>query len=261
MTRHPRCAIIALMLTLGMAGCSNDDAPTIVGHWRAERARVFSALIPIGPDIVVSEHDITSPDSDVHIPISIETKHNEAVLDFSYGVGLSFYFEGADRMYVEVPLVGKIYYQRVKDIPRDTAVAAVVPVSPPTRGPVATDPPPRAENAAAVQKDVVPAAAPLVAQAEYEALMRRAEVSMNNGQLDKAEALLMVVQKEAGAHPSVDYDLAVLKMRESDSDAAIHHLNDAFRYGFRRFDLLDANVVFAPLEADVRYSALLSRYR
>jgi hypothetical protein len=164
-------------------------------------------------------------------------------------------------MYVEVPLVGKIYYQRVKDVPRDTPVAAVAPVSPPTRGPVATNPAPRSDNAAAAQKDVVPAATPLVAQAEYEALMRRAEASMNNGQLDEAEALLMVAQKEAGAHPGVDYDLAVLKMRESDSDAAIHHLNDAFKYGFRRFDLLDASMAFAPLKADVRYSALLSRYR
>jgi hypothetical protein len=87
-----------------------------VPHAQPQHQAAAQPHLPIGPDFTVGEHELASPDAEVRIPIAaIETKRNEAIVDFAYGVGLSFYFDGPDRMYVEVPLAGKLYYRRIKD--------------------------------------------------------------------------------------------------------------------------------------------------
>ena len=84
---------------------------------------------------------------------------------------------------------------------------------------------------------------------------------MNGGNLVEAEALLLQARESGGEHPMVEYNLAILRLRQSDNEAAIRHLNDAFKYGFRAFRLLDSDPDFAALKSDVRYAALVSRYK
>jgi hypothetical protein len=246
---------------LTLAGCSKSEGPTIIGHWRAERVQLLSAHLPIGPDFVVGEHELVSPDAEVRIPIAgIEAKRNEAIVDFAYGLGLSFYFDGPDRMYVEVPLAGKLYYRRVNDA--ENSVSASQPTAPvhaitsPPPIPTATD----RVDATVTKQSVEPAVSSSVEPA-YKLALTQGERSINLGQLDTAEALLAKASEVPAAHPAVDYDLAVLKIRQSDPDSAIRHLGDAFAKGFRGFDVIDRDRTFDPLKTDVRFTALVSRYR
>ena len=262
----PQCgfgSVLGVALTaLSLVGCSKPDGPSIVGHWRAERVQVLSAHLPIGPDFMVSEHELASPDAEVRIPIeAIETKRNEAIVDFAYGVGLSFYFDGPDRMYVEVPLAGKLYYRRVKDRAEGAAAAQVTITQPAAAVPPATKPAPTLAVATASGGHPAVPGASADSEPAYAAAIQRGELSLQQGQLASAEAFLMEANAEPAAHPAVDYDLALLKIRQADPDAAIRHLSDAFARGFRRFDLIDRNQSFDGIKSDVRFTALMSRYR
>jgi len=248
------------LVALTLVGCSKSDGPGIVGHWRAERLQVLSAHLPIGPDFVVSEHELASPDAEVRIPIAaIETKRNEAIVDFAYGVGLSFYFDGPDRMYVQVPLAGKLYYRRVKDGTEGGAVAQTAVASPGAVAPPATKPAPALNTASGGHP--VSAGVSTKSEPAYKAAIQQGELSMRQGQLASAEAFLMQASAEPAAHPTVDYDLALLKIRQADPDAAIRHMGDAFAKGFRGFDVIDRDQSFDAIKSDVRFTALMSRYR
>ncbi|WP_175105891.1 TPR end-of-group domain-containing protein [Pararobbsia alpina] len=169
------------------------------------------------------------------------------MLDFPYGLGLSFYFDGPDRMYVKVPFGGRVYYRRVADAaPAQRQAAAASEAVAPVR----------------VAQTVVPAAAPTVIQsADYRTLMQQAQAAMRDGAADQAETLLAQAEQYPPAHPEVDYDYAVLAARSAQPELAIEHLNDAFKRGFRQFDLLDSTRDFDVLKSDVRYQALVARYR
>jgi len=252
---------------LSLVGCSKPDDPSIVGHWRAERVQVLSAHLPIGPDFIVSEHELASPDAEVRIPIAtIETKRNEAIVDFAYGVGLSFYFDGPDRMYVEVPLAGKLYYRRIKDGSGSGSVAQAATASPSGAAPSAVNSAPTAALDTAMNKQPTLTVAKvtgarLQSEPAYKTTIKQGELSMSQGQLSTAETLLMQASAEPAAHPAVDYDLALLKIRQADPDAAIRHLGDAFARGFRGFDIIDRDRSFDAIRSDVRFTALVSRYR
>jgi hypothetical protein len=266
----PRCgfgSVLGVALTaLSLVGCSKPDGPSIVGHWRAERVQVLSAHLPIGPDFMVSEHELASPDAEVRIPIeAIETKRNEAIVDFAYGVGLSFYFDGPDRMYVEVPLAGKLYYRRIKDGSGSGSVTQAATASRAASTPPAMNSAPTAAINTAMSKQPTLAGAStgtrVQAEPTYKTTIKQGELSMSQGQLSNAETLLMQASAEPAAHPAVDYDLALLKIREADPDAAIRHLGDAFARGFRGFDIIDRDRSFDAIRSDVRFTALVSRYR
>jgi hypothetical protein len=254
----------------GLVSCSNGDGSKILGHWRAERIKLMSLHIPIGPEFIITKHDLFALEANMHIPVaSIVEDGNEFVLSLPAGFGLSFFFEGHDRMYVDVPLIGKMYYRRI--VPASQAVRTIP----------APAPAPALEAvlglAAGVpvksfQIDIASAPVPAPVSANFFAsvavsssgtldLVRQGVSKMNEGNLFEAEALLLEARELAGKHPMVEYNLAVLRLRQSDNDAAIRHLNDAFKYGFRAFGLLDADPDFAPLKSDVRYNALVSRYQ
>ena len=91
--------------------------------------------------------------------------------------------------------------------------------------------------------------------------MELAEQAMRDGSAERAEGLLTQAQAYASAHPAVDYDLAVMAARGGDSDGAIDHLSDAFKLGFRQFAELDSSLDFDALRSDVRFQALVARYR
>ncbi|MGE8165155.1 hypothetical protein ACQKRQ_34030 [Paraburkholderia sp. NPDC080076] len=103
------CAALAIV-----CGCSKSVGPSIIGHWHAERVAFDSVQLPVGLDIVVSNTQIVSPDTGASLPIKgIEGKKDAVTIDLSYGVGFTFYFDGPDRMYLKIPLVGPVYYRRV----------------------------------------------------------------------------------------------------------------------------------------------------
>ncbi|WP_296658756.1 hypothetical protein [Paraburkholderia sp.] len=261
-------APIALAVLALVAGCSKNDDASVIGHWRAERTQVYSLHLPIGPDIVISKDAIKSPDAQASIPLKrIERKGNEAVLDTAYGLGISLYFDGPDRVYVKVPFMGKVYYRRVPDGAMQAGGAAdrlqdaaarppgAAPISVPV---VAAAAHPSQGTPQSRPREVAPASAPASTAAE---LMKKGEAALHAGAQTQAESLLTRAQAWPAAHPAVDYDLAVLAARRSDADRAIEYLNQAFKLGYRQFGALDATPEFSALRQDVRYQALVARYR
>jgi len=252
----------AALALLAAAACSKHERPDILGHWRAERMQLYSVQLPVGPDIVIREHEISSPGTDDGIPLSgIERGDDSAVLELPYDVGLSIYFDGPDRMYLKLPLVGRVYYRRVAD---NVAVAsasatvasarAVAPASAPADTVVRTVARAPSGTAAVAASDA--GVAP-----DYRVLLQHAEAAMQGGSAQQAQGWLEQAEAYPSAHPAVDYDLAVLAARAGDTDAALARLGEAFRRGFRHFDQLDSAHDFDALRDDVRYRALVARYR
>jgi hypothetical protein len=256
---------LSLVLVFGLASCSKEDSTRIFGHWRADRFKLQGLNLPLGPEIVFKEHELYVPEGDIHIPInSISAKGNEIIVDIPPGLGLSFNFEGDDRMSFDVPFAGKIYYQRITDV-LPLATTTAVPnatgakAAPPAKQPIMADRQPQQDAPAGQIKHSAPTtAAPVFTALE---LVRQAELKMQEEKLADAQNLLLRASKLADEHPMVDYNLAILRMRQSDDEAAIRHLYDAFRHGFLAFGLLDASPDLAPLKSDVRYQMLVARYR
>lgn len=287
--------VLALLLATLLTACGRDDGRRILGHWRAERVQVQSVSLPMGPEFVVTPRELTSAEGDIRIPISsIEADGNAVTLGAPFGIGLSFYFESADRIYFDVPLAGRVYFQRVADAPQPAranpapapqALAALAPLPPPAPAAApALSTTPAAPLQPAVPAPVAPplAAAPSLptpaaaANAPAPAprgssapaqgpgtvdLIRQAEQKLAANALAEAEALLTEARRQYGGDPMIDYHLAVLTLRRGDPDGAVRKLRDAFQNGFRDFALLDASTDLAPLRSDPRYNALVTRYR
>ena len=106
----------ALLLATLLTACGRDDGQRILGHWRADRLQVQSVSLPMGPEFVVTPRELMSAEGDIRIPISsIEAEGEVVTLGAPFGIGLSFYFESADRIYFDMPLAGRVYFQRVAD--------------------------------------------------------------------------------------------------------------------------------------------------
>ncbi|MGV7240348.1 TPR end-of-group domain-containing protein [Caballeronia sp. M23-90] len=211
----------------------------------------------------MSQHELASPDAEVQIPIAgIESKRNEAIVDFAYGVGLSFYFDGPDRMYVQVPLAGKLYYRRVKDEAGSGVVAHLVIPSRVADAPAVVSHPPTVpvETNSSSQPPREPRESEK-AEPPYKIAIKQGELSMARGNLEAAGTYFASASADQDAHPMIDYDFALLKLRQGDQDAAIRHLGDAFAKGFRGFDVIAQDASFDPIKSDVRFNALVSRYR
>ncbi|VVD31866.1 conserved exported protein of unknown function [Paraburkholderia dioscoreae] len=237
--------MLALSTLAFAAACSKSGPPTIIGHWRAERVQVFSAQLPVGPEIVVSEKEISSPGTDVDMSVhGFEAKSGQVTIDLAYGVGLTFYFDGPDRVFLKVPLVGKVYYRRVVDNAALASAASSVPI--------------------VAQPQSVSQAAPVAgaqsggnhsgptAVGEQTAL---ATQSVRGGSQPASEPA------EADGQSAAEYQLASAAAKQGQSDAAIDHLNSAFKAGFRDVARLDSSPEFGSLANDVRYQALVARYR
>lgn len=258
-----RLAAIAAMVPFVLAaGCSKSDGASVLGHWRAERMQVYSVKLPLGPDVVISKDAIASPGVDARIPLDgIERKGDEAVLDTSYGIGISLYFVSPDRLYLNVPIIGKVYYRRVSDHAAEKSEAETTKAQPAvpvvaSAGPSVVTP--MARPAEAVK---VAAVASVASNDPEQGLMQQAEAALRAGADEQAEKLLFQAKASPSAHPLVDYDLAVLAAKRSDADGAINDLNQAFKHGYRQFAALDATPEFEALRQDVRYQALVARYR
>lgn len=258
-----RLAALAAMVPLTLAaGCSKSDGASVLGHWRAERMQVYSVKLPLGPDVVISKDAISSPGVDARIPLDgIERKGDEVVLDTSYGMGISLYFAGPDRVYLKVPFIGKVYYRRVDDSPVGTADVTTARAQPDVQAVVSAGPAVVTSAVRPAEVRQVAATAPVASNDTAQGLMRQAEAALREGEDAQAEILLSQAQASSSAHPLVDYDFAVLAAKRFDADSAIDHLNQAFKHGYRQFATLDATPEFAALRQDVRYQALVAGYR
>ncbi|KDB06535.1 hypothetical protein LIG30_4090 [Burkholderia sp. lig30] len=248
-----RSKLAAVLVALVLAGgCSKQPGPSILGHWQAERMSVYSAKLPIGPDIVVSRDAMSLTDSGASLSISkIEAGGDEATVDFAHGIGVTFHFDGADRMYVQVPLIGRVYYRRV---PQEGVVAASGQAGA-SQG-TAADGGVRRVSASADRPAV-----PVATSGDEKAPPQSGGPTVR----PVAGALTAAAGNRRAGNASsplpADYEQASIAARAGDADATIGHLNDAFKAGFRQFDQLDAAPEFASLKSDVRYQALIARYR
>lgn len=232
-----RIAPAVLAAGLLMA-CSKPDGNRILGHWRAERFATQGISVPMGPEFEVTPHAVRSPDGDIEIPISaITAKGDEVTLEGPLSLGLSFHFEDANRISVDLPFVGKLYYRRIAQTP-DVATAASAPSA-------------NTAVAARRQPSVTVAGDPLAS--------RQPGTSAVTGPSATPSA------PTAAAAPAFDgmedYRRAVAAMRQGDADSAVRSLHASFQHGFREFDLVDASTELRPLRSDPRYQALMARYR
>lgn len=283
---------LSSLLALGLAGCAKNDDVRILGHWRAEPFKAGSLIIPISPEFVIRKEELAAVGTDLHIPItSISHDGDEVTVNTTGGIGLSFYFENSDRMYFDVPLFGKIYYQRVNPVPHEVRISesgktessATVPAATPvlvsTVSTIVEIPKASAVEAIARDTGFVPdsvhtavskveelttsavVSTPDIGNADLHRLVRAAEHQMDQGNLDAAQSMLIDARRIDHLHPIVDYNLAVLRTKQGNSEAAIQHLKDAFDHGFRAFSLLEANPDLAALKSDARYNMLVARYK
>lgn len=109
--------VALLLLVGGSVGCSpKPDGARILGQWQAERVQLQDVALPMGPDFVVTPSEISSLDGSIRIPVAgMEERDNEITLD-TPGPNLSFEFDGehVDRMFIEIPLLDRVYFHRVK---------------------------------------------------------------------------------------------------------------------------------------------------
>lgn len=106
-------AFVCLSLALLTTGCGREDGSKIIGQWRAERFQVMSLKVPIGPELTISR-DMLKAGAEVAVPIGgISQDGSEITLDLPLYFGLTFNLVDDDRMYLDLPLVERIYYRRV----------------------------------------------------------------------------------------------------------------------------------------------------
>jgi len=238
--KRATAALLAALTVIG--GCSKTEPPSINGHWRAERVQVQSLVIPIGPELVINDHEIQVPATNLRLPVDHVERHgNNVTVQFAVGLGWTFFVESATRMYIDVPLVGKVAYTRVaapsnagQPAPVQQALQLTKPASGATpqgpavegssatpQAPQATPHGPRVPASVAQGAD---AAAERVPTASPDVLARAAEAAQRN-----------------------DFDTA---LRELDAALANKTVTAAQAAGDHRL---------APLRNDIRYQALIAR--
>jgi hypothetical protein len=114
-------AAIAFFALLVTSACSLSSEPEIRGTWEAEDVNLASLAIQVGPRLEISQTHMLMPELHVKLPISaieLEAPDRVKLRFVSNGLiplaGWTLYFESPDRIRMEVPLVGPIYYRRVK---------------------------------------------------------------------------------------------------------------------------------------------------
>lgn len=218
-SRFGRLFILALVLAC--AGCVKQDGRRILGHWRAERFEMGSLMLPIGPELNISDKLLVVSEN-MHMPIEALTQDGDKViLDLPMHIGLKFKFVDQDRMYLDLPLIDRIYYKRVVDaqpvqVQQAQPASREIAVSPAVRRPDAVTTAPEIEH---IQK----------------------------------------AQPQAAAGVGA-YNDAVAAVRRGDMDVAVRSLHEAFLQGFRDVERCRSNADFEPLRSDARYQALLARY-
>jgi len=170
----------ALLIAIGfaLAGCAKEDGSRIIGKWRAERMEVMSLKVPIGPHIEITREALTAG-TGITIPIVDITQDGDKVtLETDALIGMTFHFVEADRIYFELPVVGRMYYLRDQD---RTAGGAAVPASTPGEAPA-----PPAPAVEPVQDQNVARALVLLGQGDHDNAVRSLHTAFSQGFRDTA---------------------------------------------------------------------------
>jgi hypothetical protein len=210
-SRWPLGALAVLVAASLLGACTNEPKPSLLGAWEAEEVRIQSLVMPAGPDFEVTASEVRLAAGTVSMPLqTMEATGREVTLRFPMGLGWTFHFEGPDRLFMDVPFAGKVYYRRkaASLVATQVVPAQPAPAPPSARPPAAT---------AAVATATVPGADRLLEQA----------------------ALLV----------------------QSDSEAALRLLDASLREGLRPAQRIEDDARFDALRQDVRYHALMARYR
>lgn len=121
MRRSLSCLALAML-----AACSAGEPKRIIGHWEAENFQLQGLGLPIGPALDIDADALRVSGSAISLPISrMEATGDDVKLLVPGGVNLTFRFDSGDRMHIDVPLLGSVYYQR-----RGATPAAAAPVAP-----------------------------------------------------------------------------------------------------------------------------------
>jgi len=226
-------ATLALLAASALVACGQSDSKRILGHWRAERFQAEGISVPTGPEFEVTAHALRSLDGNVEIPISsIVAKGDDVTLEGPLSLGLSFHFEDANRISLELPFVGKLYYRRL-----DTKA----------------DP----KGATETDKPKLPAQTSPATPTENRGVAEHAAMPGKSQPGHPVDSFKMNSTVEG----MDEYLLAVEAVRQGDADIAVRRLHASFQKGFRRFDLLDTSSEMGRLKSDPRFQALMARYR
>lgn len=211
-------------LVWALVACSPaDDGRRILGRWEAESFKLSMGLgLPIGPTLDISPDQVRVPGTDIQVPIQkFRSEGQDTTLFFPVGVDLTFRFESPDRMFTDLPVVGPVYYRRVS--------SAVLSAS--------SAPAPKAElpnmQAGAVSTASVPRSA-----------------------ASQVPATSVPVLSEED-----EFRQVVRFAQAGDDDAALRALAVALASGWVNWFELDRESSLDRLKSDVRYQALMARWR
>lgn len=219
-----------LSLAMLLAACSPEPAPSIDGHWKAEDLRVQSLVLPIGPELLISERDITVPSLATTLQYEERVLEGNAItLRFALGPGLTFHLESRDRMFIDVPFVGKVFYRRIGD------VAPRVPTS-------NTSAPKAMSGASSIDPQAANSLPP------------------DKTEIPTAGASLGTPPPQATDTGRRNLDAAFAALQQGDPDTAIRVLDQALSSGHIAVGDLAADPRWHSLAGDIRFKALLVRH-
>ncbi len=91
-------------------------------------------------------------------------------------------------------------------------------------------------------------------------LVKAAVSLMQAGKWSEAEMQLMKAKNENPDEPLVYYNMAIVKLKQSQSKEALAEIEMAFKKGFKDFRALEADVDLKSLRSKPEFAALVSRY-
>lgn len=256
----------AFTATLAGVGCSNGDSgPPITGNWEAEDLRIDSLMVPIGPRLEISQTEVVIPALETRLPIvAIERpSRDEVTLRFPL-LGWTVYFDSADRIHMDVPLMGRVYYRRVDQGGGASPSPALSGTPSLSRNlPQALD---TSSGASEVLKDLVGSKSPpthtsSAAKADLVAELELVPASMARGEFDTAEASISAARVAGTSDSEIALERVCLALLRGDPDTALRSLSEALQSGLLKWSAVEREPRLAPLAQDVRFQALLARHR
>jgi hypothetical protein len=175
-----------------LTACTANNTERIVGHWEAESFQLQGLGLPIGPQLDIDAHALRVSGTEVSVPITRMSSKGDAItLVVPAGIDLTFHFERTDRMYIDLPLLGPIFYQRRAPASAPalaaTKTAATAPVVAPAPAPAPVMVTPAATAAPVTAAEQSFARAVMLAQNnEADAALRQLDDALQQGFRDWA---------------------------------------------------------------------------
>ncbi len=92
-------------------------------------------------------------------------------------------------------------------------------------------------------------------------MINTAVARMGQGDLAGAEKELIQAKERDATEPLIDYNLAIVRLRQNRREEALKQLEAAFMAGFSHFDAMDQDHDLDPLRNDPRFKELMRIYR